>query len=126
MARTEKMFLVVIVVSFLILNYLHAEVIPLEPITVSAISEFKQESVFNLGYSARVYTDKDIENTSATSILDFLKRTQDVNVADWYGTGVKANVDLMGFGDNANSNILVLINGRKVNIPYIFINIKTT
>lgn len=115
MAITEKMFLVVIVVSFLILNYLHAEVIPLEPITVSAISEFKQEPVFNLGYSARVYTDKDIENTSATSILDFLKRTQDVNVADWYGTGVKANVDLMGFGDNANSNILVLINGRRVN-----------
>ena len=107
----------VVGVSFLVCNLqiISAEVISLQPITVSASSEFKKEEIFDLGYSARTYSRQDIEKTSATTLLDFLKQTPELNISDWYGTGVKANVDLLGFGDNANSNILLLINGRRVN-----------
>jgi iron complex outermembrane receptor protein len=89
--------------------------VSLEPIVISPYGLLEKESIYDIPYSIKVYNREKIEKSGALNLLDFLKRESDINVSDWYGTGVKANVDLMGFGDNANSNILLLINGRRVN-----------
>lgn len=92
-----------------------ADVVTLKPIFVSGYAQFKEATIYDFPYAIKVYTREDIEKSGALNLLDFLKREATLNVSDWFGTGVKANVDLMGFGDNANSNILLLINGRRVN-----------
>ena len=77
--------------------------------------EEESKSIYTVPYSIKKITKKEIENKNVTNILELLKNTSFINISDWYGTGIKANVDLMGFGDNALSNILVLVNGRRVN-----------
>lgn len=89
--------------------------VSLGEIVITPYSGMEGASVSSLSYSAKVFTQDDIQNTGASVLLDFLKKESSINISDWYGTGVKANVDLMGFGDNASSNLLVLVNGRRIN-----------
>ena len=55
-----------------------------------------------------------LEDTMAQSINEILSRELGVNVYAT-GTGKNATIDIRGFGDTANRNILVLVNDRKVN-----------
>ncbi len=89
--------------------------VELGEIVITPYSGMEGSSLSSLSYSAKVFTQNDIQKTGASVLLDFLKKESSINVSDWYGTGVKANVDLMGFGDNASSNLLVLVNGRRIN-----------
>lgn len=91
------------------------EVVRLEEIVVTPYAGIKLEHPYDLPYTAKIYSNKDIENTGAVSVLDFLKTVPEVSTSDYYGNGIKATVDMMGFGDNASSNILVLVNGRRIN-----------
>ena len=91
------------------------EEIDLGKIVITPSFSAEERSAYSVPYMAEEYDRKDIEDKGANNILDFLKKVPSVNISDWYGTGVKANVDLMGFGDNSLSNILVLVNGRRVN-----------
>ena len=92
-----------------------AEVVSLNPIVVSYYDQLKEASSYDVASNIQVYSNDKIENSSATSLLDFLKKIPTINVSDYYGTGVKATVDIMGYGANASSNVLVLVNGRRVN-----------
>ncbi|MFH1458111.1 MAG: TonB-dependent receptor [Candidatus Omnitrophota bacterium] len=60
-------------------------------------------------------TQNDIKNSNAQKIIDVLRPVTGLVVRDWYGNGSKASVDIRGFGEQANLNVLVLINGRRVN-----------
>ncbi|NOY80365.1 MAG: TonB-dependent receptor [Kiritimatiellaeota bacterium] len=64
-----------------------------------------------------VITAKDIAETSARTVPDVLKYSAGVNVADWGGNGRTSDVDIRGFGETAGSNVLVLVDGRRVNAP---------
>ncbi|NQU73806.1 MAG: TonB-dependent receptor plug domain-containing protein, partial [Candidatus Omnitrophica bacterium] len=57
---------------------------------------------------------EEIEASSARYISDILKETTGINVYD-SSTEKTVRVDIRGFVDTSVSNILVLINGRKVN-----------
>ncbi len=91
------------------------ENIDLGEIVVTPYYGEESKSIYTVPYSAKKITKKEIENKGATNVLELLRSLSVINISDWYGTGIKANVDLMGFGDNALSNILILINGRRVN-----------
>lgn len=91
------------------------EAIDLERIVVTPYSNITQSTVYSTPYSAKVYTNQDIQETGAATVIDFLKSIPSINVSDYYGTDVKVTVDMMGFGDNAASNLLVLVNGRRIN-----------
>ncbi|MCK5289026.1 MAG: Plug domain-containing protein, partial [Candidatus Omnitrophica bacterium] len=91
------------------------EAIELEDIVVTPYSDMGATKISAIPYTAKVYTHDDIKKTGSVNILDFLKKSSTVSVSDYYGTGIMSTVDMMGFGDNATSNVLVLVNGRRVN-----------
>ena len=91
------------------------DLIELEEIVVTPYSGMGETDICSTPYSAQIYTEEDIARTGAATVLDFLKIAPAVNVSDYYGTNVKTTVDMMGFGDNAGSNILVLVDGRRIN-----------
>jgi iron complex outermembrane receptor protein len=62
-----------------------------------------------------VITKKKIEESTAQNVVDLLKDQVDVVVRDVYGNGKSASVDIRGFGEFGNLNVLVLVDGRRVN-----------
>lgn len=63
-----------------------------------------------------VVIDRDqIEASGASHISEVLRQTSFVQVNDLYGDGSRATVDARGFGDTANANTLVLVDGRRLN-----------
>lgn len=63
-----------------------------------------------------IITREDIENSGAEILLDVFRTIKGVIVRDYYGNGARASVDLRGFGETSNSNALVLVDGRRVNM----------
>ena len=110
-----KKFLVLLLMLFPVKLSFAEGAIELEQIVVTPFLEIEGESIYSIPYAVKDFSKEDIKKTGAENITGFLRRVSSVNVSDWYGTGVKANVDLMGFGDNSLSNILVLVNGRRIN-----------
>lgn len=58
---------------------------------------------------------KQIERSGARRIADVLRNQAFVQVTDGVGGGGSATIDMRGFGATANSNVAVLIDGRKIN-----------
>jgi iron complex outermembrane recepter protein len=67
------------------------------------------------GTSTSVITAKDIENSPAQNLPDILARSAGIQVMHLIAgpTGTQDLVDLRGFGAFAQSNVLVLVNGRR-------------
>jgi iron complex outermembrane receptor protein len=65
--------------------------------------------------SVSVITQKDIQNLNKQKVIDALRSAEGLVVRDWYGNGTKASVDIRGFGEQANLNALVLVDGRRTN-----------
>ncbi|MBM3250205.1 MAG: TonB-dependent receptor [Candidatus Omnitrophica bacterium] len=65
--------------------------------------------------SVSVITQKEIQNLNKQKIIDVLRSAEGLIVRDWYGNGSKASVDIRGFGEQANLNVLVLVDGRRTN-----------
>ncbi|RKY29733.1 MAG: hypothetical protein DRP74_08315 [Candidatus Omnitrophota bacterium] len=62
-----------------------------------------------------IITRQEIEESLAANIPDVLNSQAGIVVRDYYGNATKVTVDLRGFGETAGSNVLVLIDGRRVN-----------
>lgn len=87
-------------------------VVELEPIVVTATR--MAQSDYKIAGNVTVITQKQIEASNAQNVPDLLKESLGVGVYN-YGTTKSANIDIRGFGETAPSNILVLINDRKIN-----------
>lgn len=109
----RKLFLAVLL--NLCIFSLFAKNVDLGYIVIGPYGNHGRASIFDLPFGSYVFTEKDIKSSGAGDILGFLKTRALANVSDLTGSGVKANVDLMGFGDNANSNILLVVDGIRMN-----------
>ncbi|MCC2658039.1 MAG: TonB-dependent receptor [Panacagrimonas sp.] len=70
----------------------------------------------NLAPAGVVVIDQEqIRSSGASHITEVLRLTSFVQVNDLYGDGSRATVDARGFGDTANANTLVLVDGRRLN-----------
>ena len=58
-----------------------------------------------------------IERSQATSLAELLASRGGVEVLDFFGDGSRASFGLQGFGENAGSNTLILIDGVPLNNP---------
>ncbi|MDP3143604.1 MAG: TonB-dependent receptor [Candidatus Omnitrophota bacterium] len=74
-----------------------------------------EEALENTAASVTVITAQAIADSNAKTTADLLRTIPGVMVRDWYGNGTKAAVDIGGFGEQAALNVLVLIDGRRVN-----------
>ncbi|MGB5638880.1 MAG: TonB-dependent receptor plug domain-containing protein, partial [Sedimenticolaceae bacterium] len=60
---------------------------------------------------------QEIEDSGARDVAELLRRVTGVHVSRGIGGGGQARIDMRGFGSAAQSNIAVMINGRKINPP---------
>ncbi len=67
------------------------------------------------GASRTVITAEDIEHSPSQTLPDILSQAAGVQVMHLYGSPIGTNdmVDLRGFGAFAQSNVLILVNGRR-------------
>ncbi|MFA5005277.1 MAG: TonB-dependent receptor plug domain-containing protein, partial [Candidatus Omnitrophota bacterium] len=73
------------------------------------------ESLSEAPTSVAVISSDEIASSGATTTVELLSDISGVVVRDWTGNGSKATVDIRGFGEQAGLNVLVLVNGRRVN-----------
>jgi len=80
------------------------------------VTPYRYEEVLGKAVSSvTVVTPADIKNSNAERVIDVLRSIPGVIVRDYFGNGTKAAVDIAGFGEQAALNVLVLIDGRRVN-----------
>ena len=87
--------------------------VTLEGVVVTATRD--AEEIRKIPANVTVITKKEIEESTAQNVVDLLKDEVDVVVRDVYGNGKSASVDIRGFGETGNLNVLVLVDGRRVN-----------
>ena len=70
-----------------------------------------------VGTASTVITAEEIAHSPAQTLQEIIAQTPGVQLTSLFGgvNGAKTSVDLRGFGAFATSNVLVLINGRRLN-----------
>lgn len=81
---------------------------------VSASREL--ESVERVPAYVSVIDALDIAKSNARNVPELLRTTTGVHVSDISGNRRNYNVDLRGFGESSQQNILFLVDGRRVNL----------
>ena len=89
---------------------------PLMKETVVTATRFEEE-ISTVPANATVITKEDIANSTAKDIPGILRSQVGVHVTDISGNRRTYRVDLRGFGETAQANTLVLVDGRRVNQP---------
>jgi len=74
-------------------------------------------SAFSMDYpgNVTVINSEDIERSNAKYVYELLRQEPGLYVTDYTGAGKTVSVDMRGFGETANRNVLVMIDGRRVN-----------
>jgi iron complex outermembrane receptor protein len=85
----------------------------LEPIVVTATRQEESES--SVPADITVISAADIRQSTATNVPDLLRTLPGTLVKDITGSQRNFQVDLRGFGETAQSNTLVLVDGRRIN-----------
>ncbi|MEI9475614.1 MAG: TonB-dependent receptor [Deltaproteobacteria bacterium] len=93
--------------------YAQKEDVTLEEVVVTATRDV--EEIRKVPANVTVITKEEIEQSNARTTVDLVRDEVGVVVRDYYGTGKSASVDIRGFGETAPSNVLVLVDGRRVN-----------
>jgi iron complex outermembrane receptor protein len=109
----KKIIIVYILINFALFSYAECQDVELERIVVTPY-RYAQE-LNKTASSVSIITAIDIKNSSAQRVVDVLRPISGVTVRDWYGNGVTASVDMAGFGSQAALNVLVLVDGRRLN-----------
>lgn len=97
-----------------------------EPMVIYITASRVPESSVDTAASIRVIDRKEITSSGATSVNDVLRGKHGVHIYDLYGDGSRATIDMRGFGTRAGSNVLVMLDGRRLNpstdAPNLFLN----
>jgi len=89
-------------------------VVPIMDEVVVTGSRF-EDKLSSVPANISVIHRQDIENSTAENVPDLLRTQVGVQVTDIAGNRRSFRVDLRGFGETAQSNTLVLVDGRKIN-----------
>ncbi len=73
------------------------------------------DSVADITRSVSIISQEDIQNSTARYVPELLKSKAGIVVANQSGNPKGMIVDIRGFGDTANRNVLVLVDGRRTN-----------
>jgi len=73
-----------------------------------------EQKDYKVASNVTVISQERIKASNAQSVADLLRQAQGVNLYD-NSTNKTAIIDIRGFGDSASRNVLIMINGRKIN-----------
>jgi iron complex outermembrane receptor protein len=85
-----------------------------QPIIYISASRAPEYSV-DTAAAIRVIDRETIAESGADGLADLLRGRAGVHVVDLLGDGSNATIDMRGFGSSANSNVLVMLDGRRLN-----------
>lgn len=66
-------------------------------------------------HSVSVITAEDIARSPAHSVGELLSREANLNLRSFYGSDKQASIDMRGMGEPAGSNVLILLDGVRLN-----------
>ncbi len=85
-----------------------------EPIIVTATRLEYRDS--DAPYASEVHTRRDIRNSGALSLYDYLDKNTSITAMPSYGNPFSQKIDMRGFGiGDGYQNIVVTVNGRRLN-----------
>lgn len=84
---------------------------------VSVIHDAEKSTVLSKPQAVTVITQKEIAVSGAKTVSQVLATQSNVQLQDLTGDGSEVVVSMRGFGDNAVSNTLILVNGIPQNNP---------
>lgn len=87
--------------------------VALDTVVVSAPSE--AGSLRTAPHSVTVFTRARIEQSAAGDLGALLSEAANVQFRSFYGGDKRGSVDIRGMGDTAGSNVLILVNGQRLN-----------
>ncbi|MFH0826315.1 MAG: TonB-dependent receptor [Candidatus Omnitrophota bacterium] len=105
--------MVLVLVAFGVRGVWAQEEVELEKIVVTPYRY--PEILEKTSSSISVIGQNEIKKSNAQKVTDVLRTVPGLNVRDLYGNGARATVDIAGFGEHAGLNVLVLVDGRRVN-----------
>ena len=76
-----------------------------------------EEPIQDIPRNITIITREDIEQAPSNNIVDLLARESGVNLRSLFGTDKQAVVDIRGMGDTSVSNVIVMVDGVKLNPP---------
>ena len=77
----------------------------------------QDEAVAKVPADITVITAQQIEASTAQNVPEVLRSLAGVHISDISGNQRNYTVDLRGFGESSQQNILLLVDGRRVNLP---------
>ena len=75
------------------------------------------EPVRDIPRNVTIITAQDIQQASSKNIVDLLAREAGLTLRSPFGSDKQAVVDIRGMGDTAVSNVIVMVDGIKINSP---------
>lgn len=97
--------------GFINSSFVVAEELP----TVVVSATRSEQSSITTPASINVISRKEIESSGASNLNEVLRGQAGIQVFDLYGDAGSTVVSLRGFAENANANILVMVDGRRLN-----------
>ena len=76
-----------------------------------------EDEVKSLPQSVTVITSEDIQEAPSNNLVDLLSREVGIQLRSSFGHDKWGGVDLRGFGDTSASNMVVLVDGVRINPP---------
>ncbi len=77
----------------------------------------REEAVRDTARNVTVITGEDIAQATSNFVPELLSREANVTLRSLYGTDKNAGVDVRGMGETSSSNVLVLVDGFRLNPP---------
>ena len=85
--------------------------------SINVTAQGVQSSTVSSPKSITIIDREEIESSRASFVTDLLKGHAGLVIRDTSSNGSKAKIDLGGFGETAQSNVVVMVDGRRVNSP---------
>lgn len=98
------------------LSSLHAQdtaKVVLEPLTITSTA-IKTDELKSTD-TVEIYTQDDIEKAHVQNLYEFLNSKTSIVATPSYGNPFNQKLDMRGFGNNGYENIVITINGRRMN-----------
>lgn len=86
-----------------------------DPINVYVTATRAPETSVDTASSIRIISEEEISESGAQSVADLLRGQHGIHVYDLYGDGTRATIDMRGFSTTAVSNVLIMVDGRRLN-----------
>lgn len=90
-------------------------ILALPEVVVSATRS--EQSLVPTAAGITVITRDEIEASGASNLSQVLRGRGGVQITDTFGDGSRVSVGMRGFGESANANTLIMVDGRRLNNP---------